>query len=381
MQRTNSGRRVLMAVAAATPLLAAALTGVAAQSVDCARLRAQIDSLGRHRAGRSSGYERAAQRQRALVARYQAYARSLNCGEGHFLFFGGSESPQCGSLQAQIAQMTANLQALENASSEASGETLRNDLLDRFNSSCRGATPRAQGGPFDFLFGSREAAQDPRQDPRQDVPDDSAGDDAPHASHSSGNKAVCVRLCDGSFFPVSYTALSHDAQELGDMCHALCPSTETAVYSYSIYGDIGTAVTADGSSYADLPNAFRYTKSYDAACTCRPSGRSWVQTLAEAESLLAKHKNDVIVTPEKSAELARPLGQRTAAGAPHAADDPTAAEGALGAHVPTASKDSAGINVGRSTAASTYGETQGDTRELMGPDGAKRQVRVIAPSL
>ncbi|MBV9637861.1 MAG: hypothetical protein JOZ40_24800 [Methylobacteriaceae bacterium] len=49
--------------------------------------------------------------------------------------------------------------------------------------------------------------------------------------------------------------------------------------------------------------------------------------------------------------------------------------------MPTASKESAGINVGNASSGSVYGAGQGETREVIGPNGVKRRVRIVAPTL
>ena len=42
-------------------------------------------------------------------------------------------------------------------------------------------------------------------------------------SPHGGSLALCVRQCDGGFFPVSYAAQRHNLDELQDLCKALCP--------------------------------------------------------------------------------------------------------------------------------------------------------------
>jgi hypothetical protein len=210
---------------------------------------------------------------------------------------------------------------------------------------------------------------------------------------------VCVRTCDGGFFPVSYSARRDNLDELNDMCHALCPNAETTVYTYSVSRDIESAISIDGSPYADLPNASRFEKTYDPSCTCRAPGKTWVETLAEAERMLHTAKTDIIVTQEKADELSRPrpaVATKPKPGAKAAdlqlpapakpadsapADDPTAAEGAVAAQVQAEGKESAGISVGNAVGGSAFGTGQGETREIVGPDGVKRRVRIIAPTL
>ena len=61
------------------------------------------------------------------------------------------------------------------------------------------------------------------------------------------------------------------------------------------------------SPYANLPNAGKFQQTYDPTCSCRRKGESWAEALADAEARYGHEKHDIIVTPEKSAEMARPI--------------------------------------------------------------------------
>jgi hypothetical protein len=382
----------LLALAGALLLMTSA--NAFSQAVDCNRLRSQIAAASRGDPGKAASYHRAVDRQRAEIDRTVAYGRSLGCEHQQFLFFGQAPPPQCGTINAQISRMNANLQSLEEQAAHASGgnEDVRRDLMERYNANCSPAgrnqpDPPRQRGLFDFLFNP-----DP-QPPAQDVdvpppePDQRPAEDQDVSR--GGPKAVCVRTCDGGFFPVSYSARRSNLEQLSQLCHALCPNAEVQLYTYSISRDIDTAVSMDGSPYSELPAAGKFEKTFDPACTCRPPGKSWVDTLAEAESMLRNGKTDVIVTPEKAAEMSRPLPGKAAslktpvvdAPAPPPVQDPSAAEGVLAAQVPTASKDSAGIAVGDTRDSTKYAIGQGETRIVTGPDGVKRRVRIVAPNL
>ncbi|MBV9218795.1 MAG: DUF2865 domain-containing protein [Methylobacteriaceae bacterium] len=396
LTRTAAGGAVLVVVAAP----------VAGQGIDCGRLRAQIADLGRGDAGKAAPYLRAAERQRSEINRTLAYSRSIGCDRQQFLFFGSAPPPQCPQINAQISRMEANLQALERTATQAGGgnEEARRDLTLRYNAYCGDGTrmanvaPPRQRGLFDFLFGG-DSRQEPQQYERLPLEPPRPAPAEPETSEArGGNKAVCVRTCDGGFFPVSYAAGSQNLDTLGDMCRALCPNVEVALYTYSVSRDIDTAISADGEAYSDLPAAFKYQTSYDPACTCRPPGKTWVETLAEAERMLRTVKTDVIVTPEKAEELSRPKLSASTKPKPSVAtaeakaadpktaptsqaDDASASEGAAATEVPTASKESAGINVGNASSGSVYGAGQGETREVIGPNGVKRRVRIVAPTL
>ena len=345
---------LLALLAASTCLLAP----VAAQGVDCARLQQQISASGG--GGRLAA---AAARQRSELARAEAAAHQFGCDRQQFLFFGGPSAPQCGGLNARIAQMQANLGQIQ-----AGGG--RDDLQARFNAYCRGgqAQQSRPRGFFESIFGGGE---EPRQAPPADVAPDPASQqdaDGDDREAHAGSQAVCVRTCDGGFFPMN-TSVRHNQDSLNELCTALCPGTQVAVFSRNPNSEIKTAVSLDGTPYMDLPNALKFQKSFDAACTCRPPGKSWVEALAGAENALgSQRKGDILVTPEKSAELSRPTldakarsqllkNSTVAASAPTV--PPPAATGAAG------SKPAAGEA----------------TEEAAGSDGATRRVRKVGPQL
>jgi hypothetical protein len=135
-----------------------------------------------------------------------------------------------------------------------------------------------------------------------------------------------------------------------------------SVYTRSPNQDIMSAVSLDGDiPYSSLPNAQKFQKRFDPACTCKPPGQSWATALAGAEEILGRVRNsDVVVTPEKSAELAKPKFEKVPL--------PQAPQPA------TAGADQAQSNP-------TGEKEQGPTEEVTGPDGVKRRVRIIVPPL
>ena len=230
----------------------------------------------------------------AELARTQAYAHQLGC-DG-FSFFGGN--PECGGLNQRISQLQASV-------AQAGGGGLRNDLIARYNAGCRQPPPQPRGF-FESLFGGAEPQRPAALPPASPQPGpadrDSEADGDAHAR--GGSQAVCVRTCDGGFFPLAQSA-RRGGDALTEMCSALCPGTEAAVYTRNPNAEIKTAVSLDGHPYMDLPNAMKFNKSVTPTCSCQPAGKSWAEALANAEEVLGNaRKGDIVVTQEKSDELA-----------------------------------------------------------------------------
>ena len=55
--------------------------------------------------------------------------------------------------------------------------------------------------------------------------------------------AICVRVCDGSFFPVSYASAASRAELVAEVCRSLCPNTDVAPYSFPFGGNASTKLS------------------------------------------------------------------------------------------------------------------------------------------
>jgi hypothetical protein len=255
----------------------------------------------------------------------------------------------------------------------------RETLVAQYNAYCRGGAQIARTEPrgfFETLFGGR-----PEQQPDIMVPP--LEDETPRG----GSMAVCVKSCDGSFFPVSYSAHRGNLDELNDLCRALCPNAEVTLYTRSLSRDMKSAISIGGEPYRDTRNAFKFEKSVEPSCSCKAPGQTWVEALADAERVLgSQRRGDMIVTPEQAEALSRPQEAKTRGGKANAVvkkpvEDLTAIEGQAAAQAPTASGESAGISPGTVRGGKSYGVGEGELREVIGPDGVKRQVRVVGPTL
>jgi Protein of unknown function (DUF2865) len=411
MGRAPGGGRFLASAGAFVALaaLTAAFGGraLAQNAAECARLQQAI--AARHG---SSGAQAAVERQRAELSRAEASARSQGCGNRKILFFGSDPPPQCNELNGQIARMQASLADLEARAGGGAG-----DLMARYNAECANAPSR----PTNFLealFGgvARLAAPPPapgeaeaRFEPLDRIPDRTTESGQPvdreHVVARSGSYAVCVRTCDGSFFPVSYSGAGSRADSLEEVCRALCPNTDVALYSFPFGGTIDeAAASTTGESYSNLPNAGKFQTTYDPNCSCRRKGQSWAEALADAEARYGHEKHDIIVTPEKSAEMARPIvdpkaklgaaastvvaGPGAATAAPPSGDtanapvlDINGTDTKLSAETATVSREASGIAGGDVQGAKSFAVKQGRMVEETGPDGVKRMVRIVGPEL
>jgi len=350
----------------------AALSGLIATPVDaqnpqCDQIRQQIAAIDQGGGRRGNAYGAAAQKQQAELQRTAAYAHSLGCDSQSFFF--AQPPAQCGALNARIRAMQANLGQLQGMAGSSGNYGQRQDLVARYNAYCRNQ-PR---GFFESLFGGGT-----RQDYEEIPAEPPVADDGEEQQAHGGSQAICVRTCDGGFFPLNYSVRHGNTDNLEELCHALCPNVETKLFTRNPSNEVGTAVGVDGTNYSDLANAFKFQKSFDKACTCKPADVTWSQALAQsdAERILGQErKGDIIVTPEKSAEMSRPRmdagprskppGNNRSGGQPSQTAQSNGAVTASPLPQPNNAKPAA---------------NDGETAEIIGADGVKRRVRIVGPT-
>ncbi len=103
--------------------------------------------------------------------------------------------------------------------------------------------------------------------------------------------AVCVRLCDGFFFPSATRSDGDDA------CAVQCPDAPAARYTEPAGSDrIEDAVSTRGALYSALPVANRYRTTFDNACSCRHSLNSGYSASSLNDPTL--RKGDLVMTPK-----------------------------------------------------------------------------------
>jgi hypothetical protein len=115
-------------------------------------------------------------------------------------------------------------------------------------------------------------------------------------SHVSGrvtyglHDPVCVRLCDGFYFPLSAT--SYDATSQDAACNSLCPDAPTEVYYMNGSERIEDSVSAKGQSYTALPVSLRYRTTSDNTCSCHRDAIA----ASPLRDLTLRH-GDAVMTP------------------------------------------------------------------------------------
>ena len=83
-------------------------------------------------------------------------------------------------------------------------------------------------------------------------------------------RTMCVRMCDGYYFPVSFKTGSRRLGSDEQYCNSNCYNAPTKLFYYSNPGgSIENMRSLDGTLYKEIANAFKYRKEYVAECRCK----------------------------------------------------------------------------------------------------------------
>jgi hypothetical protein len=291
----------------------------------CVRLEGQLAILTRggsdpNRADQIRRSEDAVAKQQADLDRVQVQAKRRGCENGFFSLFTG-QSAECQPLNAQIQQMRDNLDRSMNdlerlkSGNNSDQDGQRRQLIGALAQNNCGPQYRAaaeSAGPacfLDALFNGRIISP--------------GGDGAPSGTF----RTVCVRSCDGYYFPISFSTIPNKFADDQRTCQRECPATEAQLYTYRNPGeDINQAVSIGGQPYTALPAAFQYRKEFNAACSCRKPGQSWADALRNADDSSTLQGGDIVVTDQNANKLSQaPQPKPVKGAAPQPAAAPTTA--------------------------------------------------------
>ena len=83
-------------------------------------------------------------------------------------------------------------------------------------------------------------------------------------------RTVCVRLCDGYYFPVSFSTLPSHFQQDASVCQSKCAAPVELYYYQNPGATVDQSVALRTQEpYTSLKTAFRYRKELVAGCSCK----------------------------------------------------------------------------------------------------------------
>ena len=358
-----------------TLALTLSASGAAQASAVCTQLKAQLASASETN-GSSANFRRfadAAEKQEIQIRQVRADLSRFGCTSGSFIVMGGKNAQACTKLTSAHKKMRANLGALErkrDSYAERSSKlaTRRIQAAIKAND-CDGERASIQAAA---LKGRRDALKLSGRNPGLvSILGDSGGNNQanansilpksrivvePQASRGGGYRTLCVRSCDGFFFPVSSSASPSDFARDERTCQMMCPGTGTELFYNSTQSqeteDMVSARTR--APYSELPNAYAY-RNTDApmtkACGCN-MGAFYKEMI----------RREAVLNGEPAEEAAASIWVRPVR-RPDPGEDP---ETILNAEMRLTSEDVAAV-----VAASTNARPLSDER---------RQVRVVGPT-
>jgi hypothetical protein len=293
--------------------------GISEQQMRCMQLQEELAAVQRGGGANPAEIARLDQQiaqQDRVFQGTQAAMKDAGCFES-FLIFGRAlkRNPRCLNMNArvedarrQLTQLQHQRQALSGGRGSKRRQAELNDAMAR--AGCAGVRTTRRGGLFDFFGGG---ADEPEL-PREQLPVYRNVD--PNGRY----RTVCVRLCDGFYFPISYSVSGYRVGEDAQRCQANC-AAPAELYVYRNPGqEIEQAFSLQGSAYMDLPVALKYRKEYVKGCSCKQ----------------AEYNPTQIEAANKQA-TAEPAAPAESAPAPAAADGPPPKlEIDIGAGVPAA---------------------------------------------
>ncbi|MBL4645533.1 MAG: DUF2865 domain-containing protein [Rhizobiales bacterium] len=233
-----------------------------AQSALCYDLESRLNALtnggGVSNNRTSNRSAKAIQKQRSQLASAKKKARRAGCKTGGIRLF---QKRSCKRFSKTVRQMERNLRKLKSAGRRTTvrprnTRRKREDLILALGRNRCGLEYERVSTQFDnrrsFLFGGG----------RKDLFD--TFDQSGYGSYHT----VCVRSCDGYFFPISFTTSRSLFQQDEAICKAKFPNNDVELFYHrqGITNAMETAISVSGEAYASMPYAFKYLEAYHPTC-------------------------------------------------------------------------------------------------------------------
>ena len=261
-------------------LIAIALTvlpigvSVQAQTPVCGQLQAQYLSALQAQRGATGGGADDLSRQ---LSQARNAASQANCN--HFLFFGPRPSPQCPAILGDIRRLENDLRqyGMRSYGVMGAGQQVAQVRAALIANGC--PIPQQQAGLGGGTY-----------------------------------RTLCVRLCDGYYFPIASAARRSQFPVDDQACQSMYASPGQAELFIQRQGqDVTDATSLDGKRYGDQPYALAYRQSYAPSCAVELQG---------GLKALAQRYEDARPGPQVSDGGASPAPEPLPVPRPNLSEDP-----------------------------------------------------------
>ncbi len=260
-------KRQCAAIVAIAVILSAGAAPARAASQICEQLETRLAALATDSRGDrriAQRYAQAIEVQQRQIDKVQQQRRRAGCG-GSIVRTRQESGSACGSLDRTLERMRRNLAKLHREHNALAGGSLdgqreRRRLLASIEANeCR--NDRRDGTSL-----VRQAPGIYRV--------------SPPALQEDGQRyrTMCVRTCDGYYFPISYDVPSAAFENDAASCASRCPGTEAELYVHRVPGENAEdMISRAGTLYKELPTAFLYRQpgfERPPQCGCSPAPQS-----------------------------------------------------------------------------------------------------------
>jgi len=280
-------------------------------------LSAQLASLNTGSLGETSPqyreFDDAVRQQQIQLSKTRRIAERSGCLR-RTLFGLGKKGGRCGRILDGVKRMESNLAGLKRARAgfaprQAGNSRERQRIIRRMQN--RGCDNTEVAGTsqtrneksrrrtlVEQIFGVRTYGEDGRRG----LNDYDA--DAGLAGRYNTFRTLCVRTCDGYYFPISFSTVPGRFEQDEQICKAMCPGSEVLLYHHRMPTEDSEDMVSYKTqiSYAQQPYAFSYRKQVNPECGCRFS----TANISQGGQTSLSELNNAADTPPVGLPLPRP---------------------------------------------------------------------------
>ncbi len=296
--RHCSGQRLAAsAVLATMALMFGIVQEASAQNSICRQLGEQLASL---QSGsniqatdpRYREYDDAVRQQQVQLTKTSKIAQRSGCLKRGLFGLLSKNNSRCGRILDGIDRMEINLERLKEtrarfAPQQIGGSRERNRIIKRMQQRRCNLSgiidtrevrkdPNRRRSLVEQVFGVRTYGDDGRRGI------DEYGVDLDLANQYGTFRTLCVRSCDGYYFPISFSTVPGRFETDEQTCQAMCPGTEVSLFHHRMPLEDSEEMISYRTQipYAEEPYAFSYRKEIKPGCGCRFSTGTNLQATA-----------------------------------------------------------------------------------------------------
>lgn len=233
----------------------------------CSQLEAELAATFSGPGGKAEQYDAAISRQHEQGQSLREQSRQAGCASAMV----GNAVAFCGGIAAALKRMDTNLAELQRARATVGGGDAgreRSRILAALDANgCMEAEP-APALPDPETFAS----------PWESATTDETGTTVDQ-NMTSRYRTMCVRMCDGYYFPISYAVPQAAFHRDQNACTAMCPGARVELHYHRVPDEEAEEMVsaATGLPYREMTNAFRHRQTGTQAprgCGCNAAAVS-----------------------------------------------------------------------------------------------------------